>query len=57
MKGAVTKGSAEGPKMDIYNQVAAEAPKKIMVRFMQLLMHLYIPVSVQSEFIHKESIR
>lgn len=31
-KGAVVKSSGEGPKMDIYNQVAAVAkPKKIMV--------------------------
>ncbi|BES98082.1 Chromosome X open reading frame 56 [Nesidiocoris tenuis] len=31
MKGAVTTQSADRPKMDIYNQVPAEAPKKIMV--------------------------
>lgn len=30
VKGAVVKNS-EGPKMDIYNQVAVEKPKKIMV--------------------------
>ena len=30
-KGAVVKSSGEGPKMDIYNQVAIEKPKKIMV--------------------------
>ncbi|XP_075229458.1 STING ER exit protein isoform X2 [Lycorma delicatula] len=31
LKGAVVKSSGEGPKMDIYNQVAVEKPKKIMV--------------------------
>lgn len=30
-KGSVVKSSGEGPKMDIYNQVAIEKPKKIMV--------------------------
>lgn len=30
-KGAVVKNSGERPKMDIYNQIAAELPKKIMV--------------------------
>ncbi|RZF42979.1 hypothetical protein LSTR_LSTR015159 [Laodelphax striatellus] len=31
LKGSVVKSSGEGPKMDIYNQVAVEKPKKIMV--------------------------
>lgn len=31
VKGAIVKSSGEGPKMDIYNQVAVEQPKKIMV--------------------------
>lgn len=29
--GALVKCTGEGPKMDIYNQVAVEKPKKIMV--------------------------
>lgn len=31
VKGAVIKSSGEGPMTDIYNQVAIEKPKKIMV--------------------------
>lgn len=31
MNGALLKSTGEGPKMDIYNQVAVEKPKKIMV--------------------------
>ena len=31
LKGAVIRNSSERPKMDIYNQVAAQQPKKIMV--------------------------
>jgi len=29
--GSLVKSTGEGPKMDIYNQVAVEKPKKIMV--------------------------
>lgn len=31
VNGALVKYTGEGPKMDIYNQVAIEKPKKIMV--------------------------
>lgn len=31
VNGALVKCTGEGPKMDIYNQVAVEKPKKIMV--------------------------
>lgn len=31
VNGALIKCTGEGPKMDIYNQVAVEKPKKIMV--------------------------
>lgn len=31
VNGALVKYTGEGPKMDIYNQVAVEKPKKIMV--------------------------
>lgn len=31
VKGAIIKSSGEGPMTDIYNQVAIEKPKKIMV--------------------------
>lgn len=31
VKGSVIKSSGEGPMTDIYNQVAVEKPKKIMV--------------------------
>lgn len=31
VRGALVKCTGEGPKMDIYNQVAVEKPKKIMV--------------------------
>lgn len=31
VQGALVKNTGEGPKMDIYNQVAVEKPKKIMV--------------------------
>jgi hypothetical protein len=31
VKGSIIKNSGEGPMTDIYNQVAIEKPKKIMV--------------------------